>query len=190
MKLFRRRRSGKRSTRGGRGTNETIGSELSTTDQFEIFVPSPKAPSNSFFFADDQTAVSSITTDEKPSYYYRQFQASQQGSSVCSWCCCSTDPTVASDNTLVGSQTYRTTSALASHPESAYPTAESAPKSSPWCCGSEEPAKVEEAPVEEKATEVASTALFDTLSEDDGDTNRKTKRSWRRPWKRREVHAC
>jgi hypothetical protein len=91
-------------------SDDSIGSSISPTDQFDIIVPYKTSPGTWKFIGDqrdDDTEVSSITTDE---YRYRRrspnvsYQASTASSS---FCCCSTMPTESitpTDNTLITSR--------------------------------------------------------------------------------------
>ena len=104
MKIFRGRKgSGRHGRKTRQARAESIGSELSPSDQFEILVfnkPSFSLPGDhtkrrsknsimSYFSGDyDESTVSSITVEDYGGFYFSKHY-DRSDASMSSWCCCS-----------------------------------------------------------------------------------------------------
>ncbi|GKY96567.1 hypothetical protein MPSEU_000616300 [Mayamaea pseudoterrestris] len=102
---------GSKSHARGPSDEDSLGSSISPTEQFDIIVPLKMQPATAPWKflgdqRDDDTDVSSITTDE---YRYRRRNSAHSSyqTSSSTFCCCSNMPTetgTATDNTLIASR--------------------------------------------------------------------------------------
>ena len=222
MRLFRVQtgvggatRFGLRSKSTVRQSDDSIGSSISPTDQFDIIVPYKTPPGTWKLMGDqrdDDTEVSSITTDE---YRYRRrshnmtYPASTASSS---FCCCSAMPTdsttTPTDNTLITSRAPPPSDVAAIrdiYEASDDKNATTTPALEFMnCCGPTEqpmacPYKRNTNNKSEIRTLNRSNSLFDAISEDEdldlpgggGTGMKRIGKTLRRaiPWKRKQQHA-
>lgn len=159
----------------GGGDDESLGSSISTKDQFDIVVQvkmeKKESLATSFSFSADDTTVSSITTEE---VYYtpsRKIIMKEDTASVSSssWCCCSTAATEATADA-----TDITHSLLSSHKSSEKQEASNQQtQSSVWgCCTAISDIPVVPQTKRPNKSDLAvprSNSLFDSLCEEEFD---------------------
>jgi len=206
IRVFKGRGSRSRPTKGTMGAddaNTSVGSTLSTSDQFDIVVVKKvRSPVGSWGSHDDNSTVSSITTDERRAYrnYYsfhgfstpERRAGREAASDSSSWCCCgamNSPTTTETENAVVaGDGAPEVTVAK-----------KTTDNSSEWVClgSAARTTCIDAKPlvkVVKKGNVDRDNSLFDTLSEDADDlAPDKQKKAWREsirralPWKRKQM---
>lgn len=204
IRVFKGRGSRLRPNKESMKSDDSVGSTLSTSDQFDIvIVKKVRSPAGSWGSRDDSSTVSSITTDERRVYrnYYsfqtfntnrtRMGEGGDASEDSSWWCCCAqSTSTGETENSGVDADGNKEVTVAKKTTDN----------SSEWVCFGSSSRKATSAVPKPLVKKVKKSnvdrdnSLFDTLSEDDDDQAAETrKKQWRDsirralPWKRKQM---